>query len=158
MTIIGKRKAKSKKLSIHILCSKAFYKKVPLIKKELEEMGFEVVLPNCYDRPTMENEMHLKGQKEHSEFKKKMYKQSAENIGKVDAVLVLNFTKLQSTRMLENYIGGATFLEMYEACIQGKKIFLYNPIPLGILCDEICGFDPIVVGGDLQKIKEEMYK
>jgi hypothetical protein len=65
-----------------------------------------------------------------------------------EAVLVLNFDKDD----MKNYIGGATFLEMYDAFRLGKKIFMYNDIPEGILYDEIRGFDPIVLGGNLDKI------
>lgn len=32
-----------------------------------------------------------------------------------------------------NYIGGATFLEMYKAWEMDKKIYLFNPIPESLL-------------------------
>jgi len=70
-------------------------------------------------------------------------------MGKQDAVLVLNFEK----DGMKNYVGGATFLEMYDAFRLGKKIFLYNDIPEGILKDEIVGFNPVIIGGNLKKIK-----
>jgi hypothetical protein len=54
---------------------------------------------------------------------------------------------------MKNYIGGATFLEMYDAFRLGKKIYLYNDVPEGILKDEIVGFDPIVIDGDLEKVQ-----
>ena len=34
-----------------------------------------------------------------------------------------------------------------------KKIYLYNPIPQGILYDEISGFSPIVINGNIELIK-----
>ncbi|MDD2180984.1 MAG: hypothetical protein PHW32_01295 [Bacilli bacterium] len=68
---------------------------------------------------------------------------------KVDIVLVLNFDK----DGYKNYIGGATFLEMYDAFRLGKKIYLYNDIPEGILEDEIIGFNPIIINGKLEEIK-----
>ena len=52
----------------------------------------------------------------------------------------------------KNYIGGATFLEMYDAFRLGKKIFMYNDIPEGLLSDEIIGFAPIVINGNLKNI------
>lgn len=50
-----------------------------------------------------------------------MLRKSIDTISRQDVVLVLNFTKHGT----DNYIGGATFLEVYEAFRQGKKnIFL----------------------------------
>ena len=54
---------------------------------------------------------------------------------------------------IPNYIGGATFLEMYDAFKLNKKIFMYNDIPEGIMKDEIIGFDPILINGDLSLVK-----
>ena len=48
----------------------------------------------------------------------------------------------------KNYIGGATFLEMYDAFRLNKKIY----IPEGILYDEIQAFAPVITNGDLSKI------
>ena len=42
---------------------------------------------------------------------------------------------------------------MYDAFRLGKKIFLYNDIPDGMLYDEIEGFNPIIIKGDLDSIK-----
>jgi hypothetical protein len=42
---------------------------------------------------------------------------------------------------------------MYDAFRHGKKIFLYNPAPQGILHDEINGLRPIVLNGDLSEIR-----
>jgi len=77
-----------------------------------------------------------------------MLKQSTDVIQKNDAVLVLNFEK----HGVKNYIGGATFLEMYDAFRLGKKIFMYNNVPGGILKDEAIGFDPVIIDGDLGMI------
>ena len=89
------------------------------------------------------------GREAHADFKSKMFKKSESEMRKVDAVLVLNLDK----DGFENYIGGATFLEMYDAFRLGKKIYLYNDIPKGILEDEIIGFNPIIINGKLEEIK-----
>ena len=136
-------------MKILIICSKAFYDKVADIKSELEKKGHEIYLPNSYDNPNAEKEAWKLGEKDHKNFKKEMFKRS-ENITKeVDAVLTLNFEK----NNIPNYIGGATFLELYDAFRLNKKIFLYNPVPEGILYDEIQGFSPIIINGDLDLIK-----
>ena len=136
-------------MRILIICSKAFYKDIEPIKETLEKMGHIVELPNSYDEPDAEKKSWDLGEKEHSEFKARMFKMSEERISKVDAVLTLNFDK----HGMKNYIGGATFIEIYEAFMQHKKIYLYNAIPEGMLYDEIIGFSPIILNGDLSLIK-----
>lgn len=135
-------------MKIFIICSKAFYSHIPAIKEELEQRGHVVTLPNCYDKPETEAEFREKGTKVHGAWKARMIAHSEEVIKAQDAVLVLNFEK----NNIPNYIGGATFLEMYDAFRLGKKIFLYNDIPEGILKDEINGFQPILIQQDLSKV------
>ena len=135
-------------LKIFIICSKAFYKDIAPIKEKLEQNGHIVELPNSYYEPDAEKKSWDLGEKAHSEFKARMFKMSEERIATMDAVLTLNFDKNGK----KNYIGGATFIEIYEAFKKGKKIFLYNDIPEGMLYDEISGFSPIVIKGDLDLI------
>ena len=142
-------------MKILIICSKRFYGNIPNIKDELEQKNIQVFLPNCYDDPKTEERMWNLGREKHQEFKAKMYKQSEETIKNMDAVLVLNFDKITNEKIDKNYIGGATFLEMYDAFRLNKKIYLYNDIPKGILYDEIEGFAPVIINGDLSKIKED---
>lgn len=139
-------------MKLFIICSKRFYKDIPNIKEKLEEKNIEVYLPNCYDDPQTEERMWSLGEKEHQDFKARMYKQSEELISKMDAVLVLNFDKDTLEGIQKNYIGGATFLEIYDAFRLNKKIYLYNDIPTGMLYDEIQGFAPIIINGNLDLI------
>ena len=83
-----------------------------------------------------------------------MYKQSEDTIKNMDAVLVLNYDKNKDGKNYKNYIGGATFLEMYDAFRLGKKIFLINDIPKGMLFDEIEGFNPIILNGNIDLLKQ----
>ena len=136
-------------MKIFIICSKAFYKEIPEIKEKLEKMGHKIELPNSYNNPDAEKESWSLGKEKHAEFKEKMFKMSKERIKKVDAVLVLNFEK----HGVKNYIGGATFIEIYEAFMKNKKIYLYNDIPEGMLYDEISGFSPVIIHGNLSLIK-----
>ncbi|MDD4804474.1 MAG: hypothetical protein PHN69_04800 [Candidatus Pacebacteria bacterium] len=136
-------------MKIFIVCSKRFYDKIPKIKDILEKNSHEVTLPNCFEDPETESRYRNLGEKEHSIWKSKMLNESVSKIENQDAVLVLNFDKGE----YKNYIGGATFLEMYDAFRFNKKIFLYNEIPEGILKDEIIGFNPIIINGDLNKIQ-----
>ena len=136
-------------MKILIICSKKFYPEIKEIKKKLERRGHIISLPNSYEDPEAEERSWKMGI--HSEFKKRMFNQSRYTIEQMDAVLCLNFNKGK----LKNYIGGATFLELYEAFMNNKKIYLYHKIPDGILYDELSGFNPIVINEDLGLIKDE---
>jgi len=140
-------------MKILIICSKNFYSKIPEIKDYLSKKNIELYLPNCYDDPETEVRMWKLGAKEHREFKAKMYKQSEKTIKDMDAVLVLNYDKEKDGILNKNYIGGATFLEMYDAFRYNKRIYLLNDIPNNILYDEIQGFNPIIINGNLDLIK-----
>lgn len=141
-------------MKILLICSKKFYDRIPPIKEELERNNNEVFLPNCFDDPLTEEKMWNLGENKHQEFKARMYKKSEETIKNMDAVLVLNYDKVTNEKLEKNYIGGATFLEMYDAFRFNKKIYLYNDIPEGILYDEIQGFAPIIINKDLSKVIE----
>lgn len=136
-------------MKIFIICSKRFYDRIPEVESTLKDSGHILTMPNCYDKPETEDLHRNLGREKHAEWKSEMIKHSSEVIQNNDAVLVLNFIKED----IENYIGGATFIEMYDAFRLGKKIYLYNDIPNGILHDEIVGFHPILLEGDLSKIK-----
>lgn len=140
-------------MKLLIICSKQFYSKIEGIKEILKNRNIDVSLPNCYNDPNTEEKMWNLGREEHQKFKEKMYKQSQDVIKNMDAVLVLNFDKNKDGKIYKNYIGGATFLEMYDAFKYDKKIYLYNEIPEGILFDEIEGFNPIIINGDLNLVK-----
>jgi hypothetical protein len=135
-------------MKIFIICSKKFYDQIPSIKDFLELKGHQITLPNCFEDPETEARYREIGILEHAKWKSKMIKQSEDIINNHDAVLVLNFKKNE----ILNYIGGATFLDMYDAFRLNKQIFLYNEIPDGILKDEIIGFSPIIINTDLNKI------
>lgn len=132
-------------MKIFIICSKVFYGNIPPIKEVLDKAGHEVTLPNSYDDPGAEARYKEKGEKEHAEWKAGMLRHSQQVIKGIDAVLVLNFEKNGQI----NYIGGATFLEMYDAFRLGKKIYMYNDIPDNLLKDEIEGFEPILIHSKL---------
>ena len=135
---------------IFIACSKWNYKYIPDIKKALELMDYEVILPNYYETPMIEEDIKKNGDiKSHQEFCRQSFELSYKKSEESDAVLVLNFDKIKDNNIYPNYIGGATFLEMYDSYLLGHPIFLYNSIPDGMLKDEIEGMEPILLNGDL---------
>lgn len=135
-------------MKIWIICSKAFYGRIAPIKAELEGRGHSITLPNSYDHPTLEQESWDQSPEEHVKFKQHMFELSRGIAKSVDAALVLNYEKHGNP----DYIGGATFLEIYDAFCAGKKIYLMNDIPQGILFDEIQGMNPIILHGDLTQL------
>ncbi len=71
------------------------------------------------------------------------------NIEQSDAILILNFPK----NKIDGYIGGNTFLEMGYAFGLRKKIYTLCSIPAMDYEAEMHAMQPIVLNGDLTKIK-----
>lgn len=138
-------------MKIMICCSKYFYDKIPEIKENLERQNHEIILPNCYDDPFKEERIKKISLKNHVIFKEKMFTSQLKKIKSSNAILVLNYNKNGQS----NYIGGSTFLEMYEAWKSNKKIFLYNSIPKNLLEDEIIGMHPVILNKNLTKISKD---
>ncbi len=136
-------------MKIFICCSKYLYGKIPEIKQFLEKAGHQIILPNSFEEPLKEEEMKKISKEEHIKWKSTMIKLQAHKVRESDALLVLNFEKNGQP----NYIGGATFLEIFRAWELNKKIYLMNPIPENLLNDELTAMDPIILNQDLTKIK-----
>lgn len=119
------------------------------IKEGLEKSGHIITVPSGYADPYKEFEMQKLSKEEYIEFKNHMLKEQGERVAANDAVLVINLEKDGQS----NYIGGATFLEVFKAWELGKKIFFYNPLPDGLLKDELVGMNPTVINQDLSLIK-----
>jgi len=66
-----------------------------------------------------------------------------------DAILVANYDK----NNIKGYIGGNTLMEMGLAFYLKKMIYLLNEIPELSYKEEILGVKPIILMGDLTKIK-----
>jgi len=135
-------------MNIFICTSKHLYGHVPEIKEALEKKGHVITLPNSYDNPLREQEMKALGKEDHAVWKGSMIKLQIQKIEANDAILVLNMEKNGQA----NYIGGATFLEIFKAFELGKKIYLYNDLPENMLKDELLGMSPTVIHGNLNLI------
>jgi hypothetical protein len=72
-----------------------------------------------------------------------------------DAILIVNLEK----NGIENYIGGNALIEMGQAFVNSKTIFLLNDIPQDVsYTDEIACMDPICLQGDLRNIKKYLHQ
>ena len=130
---------------ILIISSNSFYKEIPKIKEKLESKGYKVYLSDSYKKSIG----WASTEKEHKKNRYRSFKSNRRKIVNVDAVLCLNFDK----GLTKNYIGGSSFIKLYEAFINKKKIYLWNPIPKGMLHNEILDFSPKVLNGDIDKLK-----
>ena len=140
-------------MKVLIVCSTSFYDKIENIANILRKNGHEVLMPNCYDDPVTNEDNQKKSDEEYFAFFKEMYIESREKISTIDAILVLNYTKIKNGKEFHNYVGASTFLEMYEAFMQNKKIYMINDIPDGMLYDDLKGMNPTIVHDDVDMIK-----
>lgn len=142
-------------MKIAICSSLDFIDEIKDISDKLLLLGHEVILPQTAEKiykgeVTYEQVME---EKRNGEIANRGIRQDSlryyyGEIEKVDAVLVLNYKK----KNIENYIGGAVFLEMGFAHVLGKKIFLLDEVPEVSYKDEIRIMQPIILNGDLSKL------
>lgn len=132
---------------IMIASSTAFYNEIDKISNFLKENNYEIIYPNGYNEDYEEYDDITKQYK-------LFYTMSKEKLSKSDELLVLNFTKTKNNKTLNNYIGPSTFLEMYEAFMNNKKIYLYTNLPDEdhILYDDIKAMNPICLNKNIEEI------
>lgn len=138
-------------MKIFLAASSSFWDKLPEKKKALEALGHEVILPSTIEDPELEQRIWKNdGYGAHAELVRKLFQDSEERVGKrCDAIYLLNYEK----HGVPGYVGGAALIELYIAHREYKKIFLENDIEKGPMYDEIMGFAPVFVHGELDKIK-----
>jgi hypothetical protein len=136
-------------LNIFVICSKKNYKHVGFVVQILEANGHQVQLPNSIENPYAEFEAKNRGVEGHLVFKRLMHQENHQKILACDAVLVVNFEDEPES----GYIGGATFLEMYDAYLHGKGIYLCKPITQMVFKDEINGLmAPVLLDGRFEMV------
>ncbi|MBM2820329.1 MAG: hypothetical protein HW405_89 [Candidatus Berkelbacteria bacterium] len=122
-----------------------FAKEMLKIKDKLEDLGHRVITPENMHKPVSRG---THGENAFIKIKHGLIKLHYQKIKKSDAILAANFSN-----KIPNYIGGSAFIEMAFAHVLNKKIFLLNPIPQVSYEDEIIAMSPIIINGDLSKIK-----
>jgi len=147
-------------MKITICGSITFYDKMLSIKTKLENLGHEVDLPPTKTKDENGNiisikEFMVKRKTETDntswvwDRKEEAIRLHFEKIEWADVVLILNYDK----KDVPNYIGANTLIEMGLAFYLNKKIFLLNPIPEVDYKEEVLAMKPIVIDGDLNKIR-----
>ena len=136
-------------MKIFLAASSSFWDRLPEIKKKLEDLGHEVMLPSTVEDPELEERTWKESDEAHVELIRKLFEDSEERVGKwCDAFYLLNYEKHDTP----GYVGGAALIELYIAHRERKKIFIENDVFPGPMYDEIMGFGPVFVHGDLSKI------
>ena len=100
---------------------------------------------NCADWQRIKN-----GEEAQVKVENDYIRQHYNHILESDAIFVVNLEK----NGIKNYIGGNVLMELGQAYVNNKKIFLLNPIPDLPYADEIRAVKPIVIDGDFSKIKD----
>lgn len=127
-----------------------FAEKMKQIKKELLNLNHEVYLTDLVDEYIkMSSDNEREGESSENKIKYDMIKKYYNEIKASDAILVLNI----KNKGVENRVGENTFLEIGFAYVLDKKIFFLNPIPKMNCTSEIVAMKPIIINGDLKKIK-----
>ena len=145
---------KNKKI-ITICASASFYKQVIEVQKQLQTLGFKVLVPitaNKMKRNKDFNVAHYKTWFKTGDYKRKAYltKKHFAEVTKGDIILVLNYSK----NGRPDYIGGNVLCEMGLAFYLGKPIYILNPIDeTSSFKEEILGFRPKIIRGNLGEIK-----
>ena len=142
-----------------------FWPRILEVKKQLEALGHEVLIP---PHEVKNKEGDFIPVEEYYELRRKMMsvesqehdwiwqrKKEAMNnhfakVAKADVILILNYEK----NGVANYIGGNVLLEIGLAFWLNKPIYFMNPIPQTLnYAEELKGMQPIVINGDLNLIK-----
>lgn len=148
-------------MKICICSSMAFYNQFVEVKKDLEELGHVVLIPEL-EFSIQGNDTSVGGffdrnggvdafPPEHDVWKKKGKAILAhfKKIDESDCVLIANYEK----KGIIDYIGGNTFLEIGYAYGNNKKIYILNSFPKqSSYKEEILGMQPTVLEGDITKI------
>lgn len=140
-------------MKITLVGSVSFAKSMVEVYRQLEGMGHEpLMLGHMFGiADGTEREMIRDIKRDHAKAKRKydFFRRWHDLIRSGDALLVCNFEK----NGIGGYIGGNTLIEMGFAHVNGKKVFLLNPVPEGLgYSDEIRALADVVVDGDLKKI------
>ncbi len=139
-------------MKVYIIGSSFFCKQMVEYRDKLIALGHQCELHEHYVARANGQMQDLweKMQKEHARVKidHDYLRYHYNEILKNDAILVLNFDK----NGIKNYIGGNTLIEMGQAYVNNKKIFLLNPVPDMQYKDEIEAVEPIVINGNLKLI------
>lgn len=140
-------------MKIYVLGSTSFMREMVQAKNDLITLGVEGWIHPDYEAFVRGEKLSIvdKAKTEHAAVKREnnYLKVHYQHIIESDAIVIVNGKKND----IDNYIGGNVLIEMGQAYVNNKKIFLYNDIPTELpYTAEIECMDPICLRGDLKNI------
>lgn len=127
-----------------------FVEKMLEVRDQLNKIGHEAFVTKFYKDLMGKNDEEKERIKLHQKYNLDAIREFWKLMQDSDAILVLNFDK----NGVKNYIGGNTLMEIGFAHVLNQRIFLYNQIPdIPYYSTEIEAVNPVVINGDLSKIK-----
>lgn len=140
-------------MKITICGSLKFIEEMKDVKEKLENLGHEVLIPLSVELNQSKeywNKLKLSDFNVFLDIKGERMTDHFDKVKSSDAILVLNYDKDGK----KDYIGGNILIEMAIAFEHGKKIFLFNQIPMeSHYVEEIASMKPIILNGNLDLIK-----
>lgn len=137
-------------MKIGIIGSMKFTEEMLEFRDKLNELGHEALVTDLHKNLIGKTDEEKEKIKLYQKYNLDAIREFWKVIKGTDAVLALNFDK----NGIKNYIGGNTLMEIGFAYVLEQKIFLLNPIPdISFYKTEIEAMKPIIINGDLSKIK-----
>jgi hypothetical protein len=146
----------TKRPRINVLGSTHFMKEMVEAKEKLCEMGYNGTIHPHYEafvRGEMKEHLEKwhKGEKAQLKRENNYLKTHYAHILESDAILFINAEKNGK----KNYIGPNVLIEMGQAFVNNKKMFLMYDMPTDSpFIDEIDSMDPICLKGDFAAIRK----
>lgn len=140
-------------MKIAIIGSMKFAEDMVKIKRQLDELGHEAVIPFATE-PHLQDKTFVENLDDNLVYciTHDVMRENFRQVATCDAVLVLNYKR----NGVEGYIGVSALLEMGVAYYLGKKIFLIQKTPDykdARWAHEVAIMQPTIVHGDLTKIQ-----
>jgi len=141
-------------MKIYVLGSTSFMQEMVAVKNQVCLLGHDGWIHPHYEAFVQgEKREHLarwnSGERAALKRENNYFHEHYKNILESDAVLIVNAKK----NSIANYIGGNVLIEMGQAYVNHKKIFLLNGMPSALpYLDEIEAMDPVCLYGDLSRI------
>lgn len=145
---------KIKKIAV---CASAYhYGKLEAIDRELQKLGFEVILPKTARKMIKSGDFDVSKVrvwlKDPNKFdvKNDLMTSHFKEVEKADAILVANFEK----NGIKGYVGGNVLMEITLAFYLKKPIYILNKVLKKLsIYEEIYGVNPVFLNGNLSNIK-----
>lgn len=120
------------------------------VEKQLLTLGHEVVLPEfTHDYAAMATIDRAHTESIRNKVQHDLIRAHFNKIQAGEAILVVNIER----NNVIGYIGGNSFLEIGFAFVLNKPIYLLNQLPECSYRDELEAMRPIVLAGDIGKIR-----